>query len=283
MNEARYDKMKQILMQLEDGVSGVFTSENYIRLLDFMGKFHNYSYNNCLLILSQCPHASKVASFQSWKRLGYPVKKGERGIKVLVPIPYTYEKERTIQDPKGTIVETLEMKGLSFRIGNVFDVSQVSGEIPTLAKELQDNPEDLKKAVNQIISNNDNIKYDSKLSKEKANGYYQPATKEIYLRAKMSALQTFKTLIHEKAHSLLHNSDPEKYTRSEAEVQAESIAYCVCSAFGQDTSAFSFGYIAGWSNGRELKELKSSLAIIEKTARELMNWIADSSELTLAE
>ena len=279
MTTGKQDKMKEIMTQLEEGVASVFTSANYTRLLNMLGQFHNYSVNNCILILMQCPSASRAASYQTWKKLGYPVRKGEKGIKVLVPIPYIYQTEQKTVDEQGNpVTETVDAKGLTFKIGHVFDVGQVNGEMPTLARELTDDPENLRQAVERIVAENENIDYDHNLKKGGANGYYRLDTKQIALRPDMSASQTIKTIIHEKAHSLLHNSATD-YTREEAEVQAESVAYCVCSAFGLDTSDYSFGYIAGWSNGRETKELKSSLAIIEKTARELMRWLASATDL----
>ena len=281
MATEKQERMKEIMTQLEDGVAAVFTSENYTRLLNMLGQFHNYSVNNCILILMQCPEASRVASFQTWKKLGYPVRKGEKGIKVLVPIPYTYQaEEKTVDELGYPVMEIVEAKGLTFKIGHVFDASQVDGEMPTLAHELEDDPEDLRKAVDRIVAENENISYDHNLKKGSANGYYRRDTKQIALRPDMSATQTIKTIIHEKAHSLLHDS-ASAYTREEAEVQAESVAYCVCSAYGLDTSDYSFGYIAGWSNGKETKELKSSLAVIEKTARELMQWLASASDLQM--
>lgn len=281
MTTGRQDKIKEIMTQLEEGVASVFTSANYTRLLNMLGQFHNYSVNNCILILMQCPSASRVASYQTWKKLGYPVRKGEKGIKVLVPIPYTYQTEQKTVDEQGNpVVETVDAKGLTFKVGHVFDVSQVQGEMPTLAHELEDDPEYLRQAVERIIAENESINYDHNLKKGGANGYYRLDTKQIALRPDMSASQTIKTIIHEKAHSLLHNSATD-YTREEAEVQAESIAYVVCNAFGLDTSDYSFGYIAGWSSGRETKELKSSLAVIEKTARELMRWLASASDLQM--
>ena len=281
MTTGKQDKMREIMAQLEEGVASVFTSENYIRLLNMLGQFHRYSVNNCILILMQCPSASRVASFQTWKKLGYPVRKGEKGIKVLVPIPYTYQTEQKTVDEQGNpVMETVDAKGLTFKVGYVFDASQVDGEMPTLAHELTDDPDNLRKAVERIVAENENIDYDHDLKKGSANGYYRLDTKQIALRPDMSAAQTIKTIIHEKAHSLLHDSASE-YTREEAEVQAESVAYCVCSAFGLDTSDYSVGYIAGGSNGKEAKELRSSLAVIEKTARELMRWLDSASDLQM--
>lgn len=282
VNSNKAQSMQDVLKQLEDGVQAVFTSENYISFLKMMAQFHNYSYNNVILILTQCPTATRCASFQTWKKLGHPVKRGEKGIKVLVPIPYTYEKkQKTVDEDGNAIMETVDAKGLTFRIGHVFDAQQVDGQLPSPCHELTDDSEELQAAVNRIISENDEISYDVTLQEGGANGYYRVDTKQICLRTGMAASQEFKTLIHEKAHSLLHNSDAEqKFTRSEAEVQAESVAFVVCNAFGVDSGTeYSFPYIATWQ-GKDMNVLRSSLSVIEKTARELISWLA-SYGLTL--
>lgn len=282
VNSNKAQSMQDVLKQLEDGVQAVFTSENYISFLKMMAQFHNYSYNNVILILTQCPTATRCASFQTWKKLGHPVKRGEKGIKVLVPIPYTYEKkQKTVDEDGNAIMETVDAKGLTFRIGHVFDAQQVDGQLPSPCHELTDDSEELQKVVNRIISENDETSYDVTLQEGGANGYYRVDTKQICLRTGMVASQEFKTLIHEKAHSMLHNSDAEqKFTRSEAEVQAESVAFVVCNAFGVDSGTeYSFPYIATWQ-GKDMNVLRSSLSVIEKTARELISWLA-SYGLTL--
>ncbi len=276
------ESMQEIMKKLEDGVKSVYTSENYITFLKMMAQFHNYSFNNVILILSQCPTASRVASFQTWKRLGCSVKKGEHGIKILVPIPYTYQKKQdSVDDDGNPVQETVDAKGLTFRVGNVFDYQQVSGELPELCTELTDNSEKLQNAILRIVVENDDISFDNSLKEGGANGYFRMDTGEICLRPHMAALQTMKTVIHEKAHSLLHSSDAEaKFTRSEAEVQAESVAYVVCQAFGLDSSDYSFPYIAGWQ-GKDMDTLRASLSVIEKTAKELMGWLCQHTDLTL--
>ena len=133
------ESMQEIIKKQVDGVKSVYTSENYITFLKMMAQFHNYSFNNVILILSQCPTASRVASLQTWKRLGCSVKKGEHGIKILVPIPYTYQKKQDAVDDDGNPVQkTVDAMGLTFRVGNVFDYQQVSGELSELCTELTD-------------------------------------------------------------------------------------------------------------------------------------------------
>lgn len=287
--EERKQEIDQVLKKLENGVKEVFTSENYRNYLKFFSQFHNYSFNNVIMILMQYPTASKVASFRTWNKLGLKVKKGSKGIKVLVPIPYSYVKEEVVKDEFNNVryykngnkvVEETEVNGLTFRLGNVFDISQVEGEIPTLTNELKDNPKQLEEAIENLIRTSDvPINYDYTLNSNTAYGYYSLTEKAIYLRAHLSSMHMFKTLIHEKAHSMLHNKDQNKYTREEAEVQAESIAFVVCNCLGFDTSEYSFGYIASWSKNKELKELKESLKVIADTSNEILKWIEESTGL----
>ena len=217
--EERKQEMDQALETLEKGVKDVFTSENYRNYLKFFSQFHNYSFNNVIMILMQYPTASKVASFRTWNKLGLKVKKGSKGIKVLVPIPYSYTKEEVVTDEFNNVrydkdgnkvVEETEVKGLTFRLGNVFDISQVEGEIPTLTNELKDNPKQLEEAIENLIRTSDvPINYDYTLNSNTAYGYYSLIEKAIYLRADLSSMHMFKTLIHEKAHSMLASFNSE--------------------------------------------------------------------------
>lgn len=278
---ARKESMQQIMSELEAGVVSVFESDNYVKLLDMMSQFHHYSFNNCILILSQFPTASRVASFQTWNRMGFKVKAKSRGIKVLVPIPFKFQKEKETVDKDGnTTMETVDAQGLSFRIGHVFDQSQVEGDFPTIATELKDNSEELQKAVDRIMTEHPDIMYDSALTEGSANGYFSVDTQEIHIRPGMSSSHTLRCILHERAHMLLH-SNREPISRETAECQAESVSYICSRSFGLDTSSYSWGYLCSWSSGKELKELKSSLAVIEKAARELMQWLATATDLEM--
>ena len=217
--EERKQEMDQVLKKLENGVKEVFTSENYRNYLKFFSQFHNYSFNNVIMILMQYPTASKVASFRTWNKLGLKVKKGSKGIKVLVPIPYSYTKEEVVTDEFNNVrydkngnkvVEQTEVNGLTFRLGNVFDISQVEGEIPSLTNELKDNPKQLEEAIENLIRTSDvPINYDYTLNSNTAYGYYSLIEKAIYLRADLNSMHMFKTLIHEKAHSMLASFNSE--------------------------------------------------------------------------
>ena len=284
------ERMKEITDRLEAGIQALFESEQYKAYLTAMSKFHNYSFNNTLLIAMQKPDASLVAGFGKWRDdFERHVKKGEKGIKILAPSPYKVKKQMEKIDPAtqkpviGTdgkpVTEEREIEIPAFRVVTVFDVSQTEGkEIPDIAvseltgsvEQYQDFFAALEKASPVPIAF-ENIEGG-------AHGYYHLEEKRIAIDEGMSELQTLKTAIHEIAHAKLHAIDkdapateqvdrPDRRTR---EVQAESVAYAVCQHYGLDTSDYSFGYVAGWSSGRELSELKASLETIRKAANELI-------------
>lgn len=284
-------EINQTLARLQTGVKDVFTSENYRHYLKFFAKMHNYSFNNTILILSQLPSASYCASYQTWKSLQCPVRKGEKGLKVLVPIPYKQETLVDCKDKNGHIIrnndgtakkEKIYVDRISFKLGNVFDISQVDGDVPSLTTELKGTNRGFAKALKELMQNSDiPIAYDNDLIGTDTNGYYHVTENRIALRSGMSINQCMKTLIHEKAHSILHNGNGAKYTRNEAEVQAESIAFVVSEILGLQTDSYSFGYIAGWSRDKELRELQHSINIIDKTSRKILKWIEENSSLSI--
>ena len=284
------ERMKEITDRLEAGIQALFESEQYKAYLTAMSKFHNYSFNNTLLIAMQKPDASLVAGFGKWRDdFERHVKKGEKGIKILAPSPYKVKKQMEKIDPATQkpvigadgkpVTEEQEIEIPAFRVVTVFDVSQTEGkEIPDIAvseltgsvEQYQDFFAALEKASPVPIAF-ENIEGG-------AHGYYHLEEKRIAIDEGMSELQTLKTAIHEIAHAKLHAIDkdapateqadrPDRRTR---EVQAESVAYAVCQHYGLDTSDYSFGYVAGWSSGRELSELKASLETIRKAANELI-------------
>lgn len=284
------ERMKEITDRLEAGIQALFESEQYKAYLTAMSKFHNYSFNNTLLIAMQKPDASLVAGFGKWRDdFERHVKKGEKGIKILAPSPYKVKKQMEKIDPATQkpvigadgkpVTEEREIEIPAFRVVTVFDVSQTEGkEIPDIAvseltgsvEQYQDFFTALEK-VSPVPIAFENIEGG-------AHGYYHLEEKRIAIDEGMSELQTLKTAIHEIAHAKLHAIDkdapateqadrPDRRTR---EVQAESVAYAVCQHYGLDTSDYSFGYVAGWSSGRELSELKASLETIRKAANELI-------------
>ena len=283
----RKQQMKEITERLEQGVKDIFTSEMYTTYLRTMAKFHNYSFNNTLLIAMQRPDATLVAGFNAWKnKFNRYVKKGEKGIQIIAPAPIKEVEEREkIDKDTGLAVlnengepemERVEYVVPRFRVTTVFDVSQTDGEpIPSLeVNELTASVKDyalLTAAIEQVSPvpmRFDEIEGDAK-------GYYSDADKEICIQVGMGESQTIKTMIHEVAHAMLHNSDSmkqrgEEKDRLTKETEAESIAFTVCSVLGIDTSDYSFPYVASWASGKEMKELKDSMDTIRLTAADFL-------------
>lgn len=262
---ARTD-VKEITKRLEQGVKEVFESDKYKEYLTFMSKFTDYSFNNTMLIMLQCPHASLVAGYKAWStKFKRQVRKGEKAIKILAPCTH----KKTIEKDG----EEKEVAWTSFRAVNVFDISQTDGqEIPTACVENLIGDVDGYEALLKKLEGVSPVPVEYQNIDGGANGFYSRTEERIAVQIGMSNLQTIKTLIHEISHAMLHGKGKEegKADRLTREVQAESVAYTVCSVLGLDTSDYSFGYIAGWSSGKELKELSASMDVICKTSKALI-------------
>ena len=281
------ERMKEITDRLETGIQELFESERYKAYLTTMSKFHSYSFNNTLLIAMQ--GGQLVAGYNKWRDdFHRNVKKGEKAIKILAPAPFKAKKEVQKLDAQGRpvmgkdgkpVTEVQEIQVPAFKIVSVFDVSQTEGEpLPSIGvEELTGSVErygEFFKALEQTSP----VPIGFEDIPGGSHGYYHLTEKRIAIQEGMSELQTLKTAIHEIAHSKLHAIDPEAPAIEQAdrpdsrtrEVQAESVAYAVCQHYGLDTSDYSFGYVAGWSSGRELSELKASLETIRKAANELI-------------
>ena len=292
MADARTEKqkVKEITDRLEEGLKELFEGEKYKSYLNTMSKFHNYSANNIQLIEMQCPDATYVAGYKAWqKNFERHVNRGERGIRILAPSPYKIKEEQEKIDPVTNepvldrdgmpVVEEVEIKIPAFRVVTVFDYSQTDGkELPGLGvSELQGNVEryrDFMEALAKVSPVP--IRYEGMEGDRK--GYFIDLNHPIAIKEGMGEAQTAKTGVHEVAHAKLHAKEVEQETgiakdRETKEVEAESIAYTVCQHFGIDTSDYSFGYIAGWSSGKEMPELKSSLDTIRRTSSELIKGI----------
>ena len=271
MGQNMKEKVRRITEQLEKGVAEVFTSDNYIEYLNIMSKFHDYSFNNCLLIAMQCPTATLVAGYRAWqKKFKRQVRKGEKSIKILAPIPCKIKVEN--EDGEGK-----EIQFNRFRAVSVFDIAQTDGEdIPEFIYKLTGDVDGYNEMVKKLISISAvPIRFD--VIEGTANGYFSSADKEIVIRQDMSQVQTIKTMVHEIAHSILHDKDnglEKDANRKTKEVQAESVAYVVNQYLGLDTSDYSFGYVAGWSSGKDTKELKASLQVIRDTAHDIISKVA---------
>ena len=284
------DRMKEITDRLETGIQELFESERYTAYLTSMAKFHSYSFNNTLLIAMQ--GGQLVAGYNKWRDdFHRNVKRGEKGIKILAPAPYKVKKEMPKLDEQGQpvmdkdgkpLTEVQETQVPAFKIVSVFDVSQTEGEpLPSIGvDELAGNVEqyeDFFKALEQTSP----VPMAFEDIPGGSHGYYHLTEKRIAIQENMSELQTLKTAIHEIAHAKLHAIDPDAPVTKQAdrpdsrtrEVQAESVAYAVCQHYELDTSDYSFGYVAGWSSGKDLKELRASLETIRATAHELITTI----------
>ena len=303
-SEKPAEKLKEITDRLEQGITELFESERYKEYLRVMSKFHNYSFNNTLLIAMQKPDASLVAGFSAWKNnFGRNVMKGQKGIKIIAPSPYKVKQEMKKIDPHTQqpiigkdgkpVTEEKEITIPAYKVVSVFDVSETEGkELPDIAVDELTGDVERYRDFFAALEKTSPVPIGFEQIPGSSHGYYHLEDKRIAIQEGMSELQTLKTAIHEIAHAKLHDIDlnaPEneqqpRATRRTREVEAESVAYTVCQHYGLDTSDYSFGYVAGWSSGRELSELKSSLETIRSAAAEIINSIDEHiAELSKAQ
>ena len=302
-SEKPAEKLKEITDRLEQGIAELFDSERYKEYLKVMSKFHNYSFRNTVLIAMQKPDASLVAGFSAWKNnFERNVMKGQKGIKIIAPSPYKIKQEMQKIDPHTQkpiigkdgkpVTEEKEITIPAYKVVSVFDVSQTEGkELPDIAVDELTGDVDRYKDFFAALEKTSPVPIAFENIEGGSHGYYHLEDKRIAINEGMSELQTLKTAIHEIAHAKLHDIDlnapkdeQPRVDRRTREVEAESVAYTVCQHYGLDTSDYSFGYVAGWSSGRELSELKSSLETIRSAAAEIINSIdANFAELQKAQ
>ena len=291
------ERLQEITAGIEQGIKELFESEKYMRYLSVMSKFHRYSVNNTMLIYMQKPEATLVAGFNKWKnQFARHVKKGEHGITIIAPTPYKKKIEEMKRDPDThapildadgkTVMEEKEIEIPMFRPVKVFDVSQTDGKpLPELASSLSGTVPHYE-AFLEALRRSAPVPIEFEPMAANTDGYFSPDQQRISIREGMSEVQTVSATVHEIAHSKLHNrqkmqetaaagdnapDQPKPKDRRTEEVEAESISYAVCQYFGIQTGENSFGYIASWSKGKELKELRASLETINKTSCELIN------------
>lgn len=280
------EKTKQAFSMIEQGVKDVYSSESFKQYLSCLSKFHSYSLNNTLLILSQKPEASLVAGYRAWQtNFNRHVNKGEKGLMILAPV--TTKEDRlmnkhdengnVILDESGNPVQEMRVVNLThFKTTTVFDISQTSGDpLPSLVHDLTGSSNEVK-AIIQSIQSVCTIPIEFKTETEDlsfmtgAKGYYSPRKDKIVINKDLEDLQTAKTLIHEYAHSILHKETNKN--QSQREIEAESLAFVICDHFGIDTSEYSFGYIASYAN-KDYSELKSILVNIQSKTHEMIELI----------
>ena len=294
-SEKPAEKLKEITDRLEQGITELFDSERYKEYLKVMSKFHNYSFRNTVLIAMQKPDASLVAGFSAWKNnFERNVMRGQKGIKIIAPSPYKIKQEMQKIDPHTQkpiigkdgkpVTEEKEITIPAYKVVSVFDVSQTEGkELPDIAVDELTGDVDRYKDFFAALEKTSPVPIAFENIEGGSHGYYHLEDKRIAINEGMSELQTLKTAIHEIAHAKLHDIDlnapkdeQPRVDRRTREVEAESVAYTVCQHYGLDTSDYSFGYVAGWSSGRELSELKSSLETIRSAAAEIINSIDEN-------
>ena len=289
------ERLQQITAGIEQGIKELFESEKYMRYLSVMSRFHRYSVNNTMLIYMQKPDATLVAGYNKWKnQFERHVKKGEHGITIIAPTPFKKKIEEQKLDPDTkapmldadgkVIMEEREVEIPMFRPVKVFDVSQTDGKpLPELASSLSGNVQNYE-AFMEALRRSAPVPLSVEPMAANMDGYFSPDRQRIAIREGMSEVQTVSAAVHEIAHSKLHNyakaqaeaaragdkEPPQKKDRNTEEVEAESISYAVCQYFGIQTGENSFGYIASWSHGKELPELRASLETINKAAGELI-------------
>ena len=289
------DRMREIVDSIENGIKELFESDKYRQYLSTMSRFHRYSVNNTMLIYMQRPDATHVAGFNKWRdQFGRNVLKGEKGIRIIAPTPYKKKVEEIKTEPETNapvldadgkaIIEEKEIRIPMFKVVSVFDVSQTSGKpLPQLAADLSGNVQQYEVFM-EALRRASPVPMEIKPVARDTDGFFSIKAQSITIRACMSDLPTVCAAVHEIAHAKLHDYEhmteladdgetilvPGEKSRNTEEVEAESISYAVCQYYGIETGENSFGYIATWSKGKELKELRASLETINKTASELI-------------
>ncbi len=289
MRPATPEQIIELTDKLEAGIKDIYASGRYAEYLGMMAKLHHYSIRNSILIFFQCPSATMVAGYRAWKKdFGRQVKKGEKGICIFAPCPTKrYVEEpvidahtgKPVRDPDGTVKKAGRWEIVTlYKVAHVFDVSQTEGkELPSLGVDELTGDVDHFSILYERLTSISPVPVEVEDFPEAAKGYYSSEEGRIVVKAGMSQVQTVKTLIHEIAHAKLH--DPanvpkeERKGRAQREVEAESVAYVVCQKLGIDTSDYSFGYLAGWSKGKELEEMRESLDTIRSAAADIIDAI----------
>lgn len=270
------EKLKELTDKLEDGVRGVRDSAEFKALLKTMAKFPRYSLNNCILIGMQRPDATLCQSYGGWKKMGRYVKKGEKGIRVIAPAPYTIEKEVDKLDDNGKVIldkdgEPVKVKQelnlMSYKVESTFDISQTDGkELPRVGIDELEGSVDKYQLLMDALKNISPVPIGFEVIESGAKGYYHVADKRIAIQSGMSELQTLKTALHEISHAVLHADASANISKNRKELEAEGCAAVVLNYMGYDTSEYSFPYLASYSTDDSLKELKASLDTIRKTS-----------------
>lgn len=295
-HENNKDRLKEITDSIEQGIRDLFQSDRYAQYLRTMSRFHRYSVNNTMLIYMQKPDATLVAGLNKWRdQFSRNVMRGEHGIKIIAPTSFKKRIEQEKLDPDtkipmrdadgNTIMEEKEIKIPMYKVVSVFDVSQTEGKpLPTLANDLTGNVQQYAVFM-EALRRSSPVPLAFEAMEPSMDGYFSGNDQRIAIRTGMSEVQTVAAAVHEITHATLHNYEqarlaaaqgdetagpPKPKDRNTEEVEAESVSFSVCQYYGIQTGENSFGYIASWSQGKELPELRASLETINKTASGLI-------------
>lgn len=309
MAEKNKERLKEITDSIEQGIKDLFQSDRFAQYLCTMSRFHRYSVNNTILIYMQKPDATLVAGFNKWHdQFSRNVMRGEKGIKIIAPAPYkkNIEEEKLDPDTKTpvldangkVIMEEMEIMIPMYKVISVFDVSQTEGKpLPTLAKDLTGNVTQFEIFMD-ALRRSFPVPVAFEAMDPNMDGYFSKRDQRIAIRSGMSEVQTISAAVHEITHATLHNYEQtrlanaqsdetakplKKKDRRTEEVEAESVSFAVCQYYGIQTGENSFGYIASWSKGRELSELRASLETINETASGLISDIDQNFREVLKE
>jgi antirestriction protein ArdC len=271
------DKKTEVLATLADGVARLTNSDEWRAWLDVQSRFHRYSFGNTLLIALQRPDATQVAGFHAWLGMGRHVRKGEKGIAILAPVV-----RRTRVKDEATGDETVVTGSPSaFRIAHVFDVVQTDGdELPAVpVHKLEGDDTDGLYGRLIAVAHSVGFTVEEEYLENGVNGDCNHTDAHIRIEVRNEPRQQVKTLAHELAHAILHG-DRNGLTRERAELEAESVAYVVCTDLGIDSSSYSFGYLATWSGGgtEAQRAITESAQRIQKAAHLILDDSAANSD-----
>ena len=302
---SQYEKIKQITEQMEQSIQNFMSDPNgaYQQWLSVLGRFHNYSLNNTILIATQKPEASLVAGFNTWKQLGRSPVKGSHAIKILAPAPWKQKVEMDKLDPntQRPVIgadgkpekETKEILHPAFKVVNVFDVSDTEGkDLPQIGVNELTGSIDQYEIVFEAIKRICPVPIGFENIEGGAKGYYHLTEKRIAIQEGMSQAQTVKTALHEAVHQKLHSITDKKdlpegspiLTRNHKEIEAESCAFAILKYLNiTDTSDYSFAYLASWSRDKTTPELKDSMDRIRKASSEMINALSEQIEIIRGE
>lgn len=253
--------LDSLAAQLDAGRSASLT-----RYLATMARFHRYSVNNVFLIHSQRPEATRVAGFAAWRKLGRFVRRGEKGIAILVPLTYRHQDDRDVADPS-TEVDCAPRALVGFKAGYVFDITQTDGESLPAFAEVGGDPGVYAARLKAFVANRGiSISYSNA---ELGSAHGASFGGRIVLRDDLPPAVAFSVLVHEIAHELLHRGERRTATsKTLRETEAEAVAFVVSHAIGLDTNTAASDYIQLYSGNKET--LLASLEAVRHTAVEIL-------------